>query len=79
MELKLYSNDFEHIKGMSNYNHNYYENKDDHTLIYEHCDENYDTYEYYLIDGENKVFLGSSREALGYSETVNIDFRMKYT
>lgn len=83
MELILYSQDFEHIKEGSVYNHNYYKyiKKDSclPTIIYEVCDENYETYEFFLKEGDNLVFLGSSYKSLSFDSVISIDFRMNWT
>lgn len=82
MEIRLRPKDFKHLKEKSAYNNNYYEyiGKEANTKfsILEKCHENYDFYEYTLIENEDEVFLGCSRDSFEDAEVI-VDFRLFYT
>lgn len=52
-----------HVPEKSVYNHNYYKGKNDNTgvMLFVKCDEYYNTYYFYMVDGDNKIFIGSSQ------------------
>jgi len=83
MELKLNSNDYEHISEKSDYNHNYYKFKGKSHLypteILEICHEDENYSEFYLIENDNKIFLGCSNDFFEEDETITINFRVFYT
>ena len=82
MTLTLNSNNFKHQPDKSSYNHNYYSmvyiDNGYATDILEVCHEDWDFYEYFLMDNNSKVFLGCSQNSLGGDGVVEIDFRKYY-
>lgn len=82
-KILLVSGEFEHIQDGSYYNHNYYRHKNnDKFVIYEVCNEEYNYYEFYSIEQEEKIFLGSSSCGLSMNNpehAVEIDFKVLYT
>lgn len=64
-----------HLKDKSHYNYNFYTSGNMGIELLQICHEEYNTYDYYLIDGDNKVFLGSAEE----SDEQEINFMYKYT
>lgn len=74
MKIKINISEMTHLKEKSHYNYNYYKHGNMGLELLQICDEQYETYDYYLIDGENKVFLGSAQ----YDEN-EIDFMVQYT
>lgn len=74
MELVLDFDKLEVIKEESYYNNTYYRYGKKGLKLYQKCDEEYNTYDYYLIEGESKVFLGSAD-----SDPSIIDFMIMYT
>ena len=83
MKLIFNTKDFEHIPEKSKYNHNVYKHKNESfDEICEICHEDYDYYEYSLIDhnSESVTFLGCSQDSLSSEKPIiEIDFRMYYT
>ena len=85
MNLLVRTKDLEHIKEKSSYNHNYYTCSNNvvnsKTEILEICHEDYEFYEYHLIDVDNgtKVFLGCSYDGINDKNEIRIDFRLFYT
>ena len=83
MKLTLNSKDFERIELKSSYNHNYYKyigtESNDPFEIYEICHEDYNFYEYFLIESPDEIFLGCSYDHIHDLAIVNIDFKTYYT
>lgn len=80
MKLILNQKEFEHIKKGSTYNNNYYQHIKLDYCIFEQCDEDYSTYTFFLIENEEKIFLGSSNTGFGLDGgTIEIDFKTQYT
>ena len=78
MILTIESGNYEYLKDKSTYNHNYYKVKKGKAEIYEICHEDYDFYEYYLIENEQTIFLGCSNDCM-QDTVVEIDFRLFYS
>lgn len=77
MKLILETKDFKHLKDKSQYNYNYYiSNKG--LEILEICHEDYNFYEFRLIEGERWELLGSSYRSFK-DEVIEVDFREFYT
>ena len=64
-----------HNKEKSFYNNNYYSYGNMGIELLQHCQEEYDTYDYYLVEGDKKIFLGSADD----SDEFEIDFLRMYT
>lgn len=77
MKLTIEKNEFTHLKEKSAYNYNYYKNVKDVEIL-EICHEDYNFYEYRLINGEKWELLGCSYNSLS-ENTVVIDFKEFYT
>lgn len=83
MKIKLISKDFQHLSENSTYNHNFYKCNSSNmgVVLLEICNEDYNYFSFYLVDGNEQSFLGCS--AHGLSETkeveVEIDFLCYYT
>ena len=76
MDIKIDLSKMNHLKEKSFYNYNYYSYGNSGVELLQVCDEQFGTYDYYLIgDDESKVLLGSSQEPC---EEV-IDFMTQYT
>lgn len=75
MKIKINIKEMKHLKEKSFYNNNYYKYGNMGVELLQHCSEEYETNDYYLINGDNKVFLGSSEE---YDEE-EIEFMTMYT
>ena len=76
MEIKIELSEMKHLKEKSFYNHNYYSHGNSGLELLQICDEQYETYDYYLINTEgDKVLLGSSQEPC--EETIS--FMIQYT
>jgi|13_taG_2_1085334.scaffolds.fasta_scaffold335945_1 hypothetical protein len=60
IDFKIDLSKMNHLKEESVYNRNLYSYGNMGVKLLQVCDEEYNTYDYYLVDGENKVFLGSS-------------------
>ena len=73
MQIKIDLSKFKHLEKESWYNHNYYELN--RFKLLQVFDEEYGTFDYFLIDGENKCFLGSAEDIDG--ETI--EFLRQYT
>ena len=82
MEVRLTTKDFKHLKDLSTYNSNYYKyigkEANENFIIHEKCHENYDFYEYSLVENNNEIFLGCSKDNFGDEEII-IDFKLFYT
>lgn len=84
MKLILDPKEFEHLPDISFYNNNYYKNRETGTIVFEKCDECYET-NYYtdVTDNKNEYFLGScscsNGEGLDYNSPLEIEFKIKYT
>lgn len=80
MNLILNQNEFDHLKEVSLYNFNQYKHREHGYIILEECDENYDTYSFFLLENGNKIFLGDSDGGFAHGETtIKIDFKKQYT
>lgn len=79
MELKLNSKEFEHIDELSTYNNNYYSHLKRDCTILEICHEDYNSYEFWLIENEGRIFLGCSNHGFGDADNFVIDFKQEYT
>lgn len=80
MKLILNKSEFEYIPKGSVYNNNYYQHKKLGYCIYERCDEDYNTYSFYLIENEEMIFLGCSQNGFDKNEgNIEIDFKTQYT
>lgn len=79
MDMKLILNPSEYIhqKDKSTYNHNYY--KSEAFEILEICHEDYQFYEFRLINGEKWEFLGCGSNGFWENGVVEIDFRQFYS
>ena len=75
MTIKIKLSEMKHLKEKSCYNNNYYAFGNAGVELFQHCDEEYNTYDYYLIDGESKILLGSADG----SDEEEIDFMYQYT
>ena len=75
MTIKIDIAKMKHLKEKSCYNNNYYSFGNAGIELLQKCNEEYETYDYYLIDGDKKVLLGS---ADGYAEE-EIEFMFRYT
>jgi len=74
MKIKIDISEMKHLKEKSHYNYNFYTHGNMGLELLQICDEEYETYDYYLIEGESKVFLGSAQ----YDEN-EIEFMYKFT
>ena len=52
--------EMEHIKDESHYNYNFYRCGNMGVKLLQICNEEYDDYDYYLVEGDKKIFLGSA-------------------
>ena len=82
MHLTLNTKDFERVKELSKYNKNYYKYigkvaNYNFTLL-EICHENYNFFEYKLLEQDKEIFLGCSYDSMS-DEEVAIDFKLFYT
>ena len=82
MQLTLKPKEFKHQPDKSEYNHNLYSiiyvDNEYATDILEVCHEDWDFYEYFLVENNSKTFLGCSQNSLGGVCDVVIDFRKYY-
>jgi len=62
--LTLIKKEFVHAKDKSSYNNNYYKNTKRNYEIFEECDEQYETYNFYLVRGESRIYLGYADESI---------------
>lgn len=84
MKLILQGKDFDHICDVSCYNNNYYKHKETGIIIFEECDEFYNTNKYTdVTDPNNEYFLGFSScldgRGLSHDENVEIEFKVYWT
>jgi len=84
MELILKPKEFKHISKDSSYNHNFYEyigmNHVNNKTILEICHEDYDFYEYFLIRGNENIFLGCCNDSIQSElDEIRIDFQLFYS
>ena len=75
IEFKIDLSKMKHLKEKSQYNLNYYAYGNCGIELLQKCNEEYGTCDYYLIDGKNKSFLGSSEDP----EDEGINFMTMYT
>ena len=81
MKIQLPASEFVHLDNISTYNHNYFSSKNGNmgiTLL-EICHEDYDFFEYSLVDREKVIFLGCSDKSISDSDILEIDFLYYYT
>ena len=74
MTIKIDLSEMKHLKEKSHYNYNFYAHGNMGVELLQICDEVDESYEYYLIDGDNKVLLGSAQ----YQE-AEVEFMVQYT
>ncbi len=79
MDLILNGVEFEHQPSISAYNDNFYKHKKNGYVIREICYEDYNYYEFYIQNGRDECFLGSSQNGIPKEGSVTIDFRQVYT
>lgn len=81
MKIQLLPSDFAHLDNRSTYNHNFFAAKNGNMsiIILEVCHEDYDFFEYRLVDGEKQIFMGCSENSLSDNEIVEVDFLYYYT
>jgi hypothetical protein len=80
MKLILNKSEFEHLTVHSTYNNNHYRHLKNNYWIFEQCDEDYNTYCFYLIENEERIFLGCSNNGFdGNDGNIEIDFKTQYT
>jgi hypothetical protein len=75
MTIKLNLSEMVHMTEVSHYNFNFYSFGNMGIKLLQICNEDYNTCDYYLIDHDQQVFLGS---ADGDTEE-DIEFMFKYT
>lgn len=77
--LILNKAEFAHIKEKSCYNNNYYKNTKRNYEIFEECDEDYNSFSFYIVEGKNEVFIGSTQESISEDieekPQLEIDFK----
>ncbi len=74
MEIKINLKEMKHLKEESHYNYNVYSYGNVGLKLLQTCDEEFDTYDYYLMEGVYKIFLGSASHDEEY-----IHFMYMYT
>lgn len=80
MKLILNKKEFEHLPTHSTYNNNHYKHLKNNYWIYEECNEDYNTYTFYLIENEERIFLGCSNHGFDDKDgNIEIDFKTQYT
>lgn len=62
--LILIKKDFMHLPEKSSYNNNYYKNTKRNYEIFEECDEAYNSFDFYLVDGKSEIYLGCTYESI---------------
>lgn len=78
MDLLIDASEFEHIKEMSVYNNNYYRHKKNGYVIYEKCHEDFNYYDFYLIENRKNIFLGRSQNGFDNEKHITIEFKTEY-
>lgn len=58
MTIKIDTNQMTHLKEKSGYNRNYYQCGNTDSEILEICDEDYNSYQYFIVEGDKKTLLG---------------------
>jgi len=80
MKLILNKSEFEHIPKGSVYNNNYYQHLKLGYVIQEQCHEDYGTYDFFLIENEERIFLGAANSGFDcFPTNIEIDFKTEYT
>jgi len=74
MTIKINLDEMTHLKEKSHYNYNFYSYGNMGLELLQKWNEEYDSGDYYLIDGDSRVFLGSSD-----SDESEIEFMYMYT
>jgi hypothetical protein len=74
MFIQIKLDEMVHLTERAFCNHNYYSYGNSDVVLYQYCDEEYDTYDYYLIQHGVKVFLGSASH-----DEEDISFLYQYT
>lgn len=78
MELILKPSDFSHLSAISSYNNNYYKHKKIGYVIFEKCNEEYNFYEFYLVENDHNIFMGGSSK--GFNDTIiSMEFKQQWT
>jgi hypothetical protein len=77
--LILNKKEFVHLTEKSSYNNNYYKNTKRNFEIFEECDEAYNSFDFYLVQGKSEVYLGNANESvleeIEEKPTLEIDFQ----
>tara|TARA_R100000655_G_scaffold15789_3_gene34792 strand:+ start:627 stop:851 length:225 start_codon:yes stop_codon:yes gene_type:complete len=74
MIIKINLSEMTHLKDKSKYNYNFYSHGNMGLELLQICDEYFNNNDYYLVDGDKKILLGST----DYDEE-EIEFMYKYT
>jgi len=74
MTININVNEMTHLPALSGYNHNLYSYGNDGVKLLQKCDEESNTYDYYLLQDDAKVFLGSASH-----NEEEIDLMYRYT
>ncbi len=76
MELILRQSEFEHLPDKSVYNNNFYK----HSQLGYIIKEEYNYYEFYLVENRNIIFIGCSSDGFNKNtEYLKINFKEQYT
>lgn len=80
MKITFKKSDFIHLPQKSGYHNNFYQHKELMYEIYEECDENYESFDFYLIEQGLKIYLGSNYDSLDKNykddaEEIEIEFK----
>ena len=80
MKITFKKSDYVHLPEKSQYNHNYYQHKQLKFEIYEECDENYESFDFYLVENGKNVYLGHDYDSIDadYNDSTNeVEFDYK--
>jgi len=75
MQIRIDLKKMRHLRDESCYNHNYYAYGNQGQKLLQVGNEDGGTYDYYLIDGRNKICIGSSED----NDEESVDFMTRYT
>jgi len=79
--LILNKKEFVHLTEKSSYNHNYYKNTKRNYEIFEECEEDYNSYSFFVVEGKSEVFIGCTQESISEDieekPELEIDFRRR--
>lgn len=78
MTLTLKYDEFEHLD-ISIYNNNQYKHKQFGYVILEVCHEDFDYQSFFLLEDEQRIFLGDSNDSFTDEGFIEIDFKKEYT